>query len=602
MAKAFQSTIENICKRRQYQLLAEIALSILCALFIRYALPYDFRIAYSISMLPIVTAVVAFYSFEKLITVIYARKVTKRELLFLFIPALYASTTLCFGAGVQQGAISLNYSSPLLYFSIIVIAFFLHAITTCVYASFKSSKIFSEPPPAAHSFKRDRLFLITTGILLLAWLPILLACYPGFLNYDAGSIYLGEWSQFESGQLNNHHSVLHTLILGSIITFGMNLTGDINNGVALYTIAQELFAALSFSYIIIWMEKRGSSRALRIAALLFFAISPLVVFFVFSSNSDTLFSLCFVLLLTMLIDFIEKEHPSKRETALFAVLTFFVAALRPNAPYILILLLAIILLYFRTKKIALAGALSCGIALFLIWNGPILRALDVEDSPLQNANAFSLPCQQIAYTFYSGALSEDELALLHSDGYEDPDSFQYNLSDYARSSIMEMNRAMLVKDWLIIGLKHPGTYLSAFILQTNSAWNPYSWIDSATEDGDETSLFESRVKDPATLDSKTPELFNAIDSMSTQLVLQKIPIVSLLVSIPFYVLLLILVTAICFAQKRQSGIFACICLLLLVLSALLAPGVITRYYLALIMAMPILAALVYSEDKTCSIQ
>lgn len=146
MAKAFQSTIENICKQRQYQLLAEIALSILCALFIRYALPYDFRIAYSISMLPIVTAVVAFYSFEKLITIIYARKVTKRELLFLFIPALYASATLCFGAGVQQGAISLNYSSPLLYFSIIVIAFFLHAITTCVYASFKSSKIFSEPP------------------------------------------------------------------------------------------------------------------------------------------------------------------------------------------------------------------------------------------------------------------------------------------------------------------------------------------------------------------------------------------------------------------------------------------------------------------------
>nr|WP_232309746.1 DUF6020 family protein [Olegusella massiliensis] len=159
-----------------------------------------------------------------------------------------------------------------------------------------------------------------------------------------------------------------------------------------------------------------------------------------------------------------------------------------------------------------------------------------------------------------------------------------------------------MKDWLVIGLKHPGTYLSAFILQTNSAWNPYSWIDSAPEDGDETSLFESWGKDPATLDSKAPKLFNAIDSISTQLVLQKNPIVSLLVSIPFYVLLLILVTTICFAQKRQSGIFACICLLLLVLSALLAPGVITRYYLALIMAMPILAALVYSEDKTCSIQ
>lgn len=511
--------------------------------------------------------------------------------------SLCLALSFAFGSGVSDDQVYLNYRSSLLYLSILSGTIFFWSLFVSAWTALGEQSKTDSRDHCANQWRPAKTFIVAMIVMLACWLPIFLASYPGFLNYDAGSIYLGEWAQYQSGELNNHHSVMHTLILGSFIQFGIDATGAPNAGVAAFSAVQSFLSAGVFSYSIVWLKRNGAPLFVRIIALAFWSLSPLVSMFVFSSNSDTLFAVCFFFALILLYDCLKSDFFVPRFIALAAV-AFLASALRPNAPFVfaIIVALAFFLSEGRVRQATITSLLAALLA-FFVWNGPISEAIGVQKSSLQTANAFSLPLQQLAYSFEQNVLSENELATLHDNGYQDPAAYKPGLSDYARSSIVEMSKSELVKNWISIGLNHPGSYMDAFILQTKSAWSPYSWIDSATSEGEETSLYECMVKDPATSESKLPGLLSALESISTNLTLQKVPFLALLVSVPFYFALLLMATAASIAGKKKSNLLICLGLLALVFSVLLGPGVITRYYLALIMFAPIFAFFIYDATQ-----
>ena len=85
--------------------------------------------------------------------------------------------------------------------------------------------------------------ILSAPLLLILWLPALIAGFPGFL-YDAGLGYLMQWQQVTDGVLNAHHPILHTLFLKYTILFGQSLFGTFNAGVLLSVMFQAIIFAI----------------------------------------------------------------------------------------------------------------------------------------------------------------------------------------------------------------------------------------------------------------------------------------------------------------------------------------------------------------------
>lgn len=587
------STIDTAAKRCTWKL----PLSVACSVFVRWLIPVAYRTSYSIGVLPVFTALALFLLFSYADWIAQEEKLSKTEMRCTLIVAIYFTLVFTFGAGVNAGQCQLNYRSPWLYISMIFNTLMFWAFETAIWLTLAKSSKLSLHNLLAHrsdDWSNRKLAIACFVLIIVCWIPIFLAAYPGFLNYDAGSIWLGEWANYSSGHLNNHHSVLHTILFGTFIKASIDFTGDPNPGVALFSAIQATYAAAVFAYSIVWLRSNGASAFMRKLALIFWCLSPLVSLFIFSSNSDTLFSITFQLALILLDDCLVGNTGVGKRIALTCTV-FLASALRPNAPIVFILIVAICILFKKKTKALVTTSLIpliLGLLFFGIWIGPVSKALNVEDSELQSVNAFALPTQQIAYAYSNGLLSREEVTLLQAHGYVKPDSYNPGLSDYARSSVFGMRKTQLLTDWIVIGLHHPGPYASAMILQTKSAWSPYSWIDSAVTGDHETSLYECVTKDPARSDSKIPWLLTILSHISNDLCLQKIPYMALLVSIPSYMALLVIAILSTIGGNTNHKI-VCFCLLLLVLSVLLGPGVITRYYLPIILFAPILCFFVY---------
>ena len=75
-------------------------------------------------------------------------------------------------------------------------------------------------------------------ICLLCWLPYFLYEYPGVMTPDS----INQYAQIIGAyQLSNHHSIVHTALIGMFYNIGLSLTGNLHTGLALYTIAQMVF-------------------------------------------------------------------------------------------------------------------------------------------------------------------------------------------------------------------------------------------------------------------------------------------------------------------------------------------------------------------------
>ena len=110
-------------------------------------------------------------------------------------------------------------------------------------------------------------FLTYAGLLLIAWIPYFLRYYPGLLTSDS----CAQMAQaIGNAPLSNHHPILHTGIISLFVNLGRSIFGNINTGVALYTVFQMIAMASMFSFILVYMKKKNVPCIIRIIALVCF--------------------------------------------------------------------------------------------------------------------------------------------------------------------------------------------------------------------------------------------------------------------------------------------------------------------------------------------
>ena len=133
--------------------------------------------------------------------------------------------------------------------------------------------------------------------LILCWLPVFLAVYPGFFVYDAQDEYI----QVATRTFSTHHPLVHVLLLGGVVCGIHKLTDSYNMGIACYTVFQmaQLRAFLPFFFPIF---AKKVSRVIRLIGIVWLGLFPTVVMFTLCSAKDALFTLALLLLLVCLLE------------------------------------------------------------------------------------------------------------------------------------------------------------------------------------------------------------------------------------------------------------------------------------------------------------
>lgn len=447
--------------------------------------------------------------------------------------------------------------------------------------------------------------ILTFFFLLICWLPVFLAVYPGFFVYDAQD----EWLQVASRTFTTHHPIVHVLMLGGIVCAVHKITDSYNLGIACYTVLQMMIVSGGFTYLLSFMRKRKVSKAVRIISLLYFALFPVIVMFTLCSAKDAIFTVALLLLLLSLLDM-----GSDRETffASWTKMAFFVLSatammlFRKNGVYAFAVMALILLFYHKhyLKRIGLLlAAAFC--SYFLITAG-LTTVLHAEGGGKQEM--LTVPIQQLArtYKFNREVFEPKDIAALHEILPEEA-LVLYNpkLSDPVkirfRNNTFAENKSKYIRLWARIGLKKPLSYINAWLVNSYGFWYPDTVIDVYSGNtvftftyGD-SSYFGYEVEEPGFRDSKIPWLDEVYRKLALEISQEKIPIYSMLYSPGGIFWCIAFVFAYVLYRKKYHLVIPYLMVLLVWLTVILGPTYLPRYVLIFWFGLPLFAAMLLEE-------
>ena len=324
--------------------------------------------------------------------------------------------------------------------------------------------------------------LLLTSIIFICYLPYFISNYPGIISPDsAQEIY----QQLGYDPLSNHHPIVHQIFIGCCLKIGA-IFESLELGVAVYSLTQMIFLAFVFALSVDYIFILSGNVFLCTGILLFYAFFMVNGFFSVTMWKDVPFA-AFCLLFTLLLtDEIIREKRQLKEK-LFSIIGlitvgFMLCTMRNNGYYAFILGFPVFIFFNRKnfKKYAIVY-----LSLLLIvssYQKLIFDDLGVVKS--RTAESLSVPLQQIARTEMlhgSEEQSSIEFEILSEVFYNLDklgDVYKSFLSDPVKS-VESFNSEQFDTDplrylgcWARLGLRHPTTYIDAFLLQCYGYWYP----------------------------------------------------------------------------------------------------------------------------------
>lgn len=433
------------------------------------------------------------------------------------------------------------------------------------------------------------------ALIFVCWLPYLIAYLPGIVMTD--TVYqiaqvVGDHS------LSNHHPIFMTAFIGLFIRIGL-LLGNINIGVAFYSVIQMLMIAAAFSYVLSFMAERNSSVRLRMFTLLFFMLYPVHAFYSITMWKDSLFSVAFMLLTLKTIHMISEPalfFKLTKNVVIYGLLCVSLFLTRNNGLYIILILVPVLFIFFRKywpRFLVIIGIF----AFSLIVTQIISSALNVQKGSI--GEALSIPLQQLARTVkYHGdsisvadeeliasILAYDQLPELYNPINADPVKFYTTFNETAFRAEM----GAYLKLWGRLLTEYPLTYLEAFLCHTHGYWYP---------DFDEVGIRAGRIA-PNDYNIHFINIVPAFieNALSGIFVSRLIPAVSMLLSIGFAVWITVILALLIMLKKNHKYLIAFIPALLLWLTCLASPvSGMFRYIYGLFLVLPLLFYIAFQND------
>lgn len=447
--------------------------------------------------------------------------------------------------------------------------------------------------------------LLSFLFLLLCWLPVFLAVYPGFFVYDAQD----EYMQVAARMFSTHHPLVHVLLLGGMVCGVHKLTGSYNLGIACYVIFQMLLAAGVFTVLLSFLREKKVSRALRIGGLVWLGLFPTVVMFTLCSAKDALFTLALLLILICLWEMGTDEmfFVSKGWRLLYVFSGMAMMLFRNNGFYAFLVMIPIlaVLLKKHWRQILILSA--CAVAGCLLINGGLKMALHAQDNEYQEL--LTVPIQQLARTYHYAPevfsrqdkeilyeVLDEEALSLYTPRLSDPVKYRFDNEAFAK------DKGRYAGLWLRMGLKKPLVYLNAWWMTSYGFWYPNTVINVYggntvfTFTYKDNSYFGYEVEQPGVRESKIPWLDEVYRKLSLEVWKEKVPVVSWLFSPGAMFWLYAFLFTWLLNNKRYEILYPFLPIFLLWLTVLLGPTYLPRYVLFFWYALPLFLAM---AEKRC---
>ncbi|WP_055427363.1 DUF6020 family protein [Bifidobacterium aesculapii] len=321
--------------------------------------------------------------------------------------------------------------------------------------------------------------------------------FPGTLWYDTGD----QIAQFfgisaygqPTGAISSHHPVLDTIIFGGVARLGDLLTGNYQNGLIAYLGIQVVVTAAELAGACLYVRRVGCPCVFATVLFLFFALFPAFPIFTMSIVKDTLHVLFLIPWLLMVAEITRTRLAalaSRRFLIGFIVVSTGNALTTMTGLYITVLtLLCLPLLRARRRLRIMAAAAAATVALLamVVFPAAVRGPLRVvrEDAnqllvaPMQMTARYALDHPDDVTAYERGVIDRvntvpfERMARRYNPYLADP-VIQYALRD--PSAVPEYLRV-----WLSMGLRHPESYVAAFI-SLESGWFSFTRTPLDTTD------------------------------------------------------------------------------------------------------------------------
>ena len=268
---------------------------------------------------------------------------------------------------------------------------------------------------------------------------------------------------------------------------------------AVYTAVQMLLLAFSFALCVRLLGRMGVNKYIRGGVYAFFALFTVNAFYSVTLWKDVLHGAATLLLMLLLVlEVKESGNGAGRiwRSVLIAAAAFLFCALRNNGWYAFLLGFPFFILCNRKCWKRLCLIFAAVVVAVSAYNYLLFDVMGIKKSA--SGEALSVPLQQIARTasLNPEELEGEEFAVLKEvfpeieslgDKYVPYISDPVKAPETFLSDVFSQNPARYLKEWAKLGLKHPVTYVEAFLLQCYGYWYPdvdYWIIHNTIEEND----------------------------------------------------------------------------------------------------------------------
>ena len=515
------------------------------------------------------------------------KNIDKRKYIITFLVAFIFSSIEVIGEQINNN-FSIEKISLINYVGYFILIFF---TTLFVFDVFKINfNVFENK--IEEKYKKN--YIIYIVLILVCWMPYFFRYFPGLLTADSCT----QVSQaIGLTELSNHHPIFHTGIISIFVNLGINLFGNINYGVAMYTVVQMSLMAISFSYVLYYLYKNNVPFFIRFFALIYYMLYPINALFSITMWKDILFAgiiPIFVIQCDKVVKMPEKFLKDKVKLITFAIVSILVCYLRNNGVYIVLLTMFFLFIierkYWKKMGIVFAGTLI----IFFITKSIIFSIFNVSEGNI--GEMLSIPLQQIARDekYHKDNLDMNTIYQINKFFNIENIGEKYNpvLSDPVKAEfkneVFKDNKVEFVKLWGKLLLRYPKDYIESFISNSYGYYYPEAkhWVANRTMEPNNMGLEQTPlIKE---------KIVSKIDSLIER---REIPIVSMFFSIGFAVWLTIICLAYMVYSKKYANLVMFIPIFVLWLTIIASPVFCEyRYAYPIFTTLPIYICLCFRND------
>lgn len=455
-----------------------------------------------------------------------------------------------------------------------------------------------------------RFFWIVFIVLLLCWIPVFLAFYPGIYAYDV----ISQARQCATGSYDTRNPLWHTLFLKLCFLIG-DMLHSYTDGVGIGIGFQMIMIIAGIAKSLSLSLRLGMSKRQARVVLIYFALYPVLPIISISFIKDALFGVSFLLSLLYLYLYIRERNRThiNREIFLFGIFMGISVILRYNAVYAYGFGIFICLLFSKFfRNIFFITIVSLSVSCAFVMNAMLEKVLDAT-SIVGKISMFSIPAQQLRRA-QRVAIDEQDKADIDSCFLKSvPDEVGYipTFADIARFSLnttvygwndtavdIPVNSDYIIRTWLRMSIKYPIAYLEAFLQTNRGAWYLFdlSHAEIYGKPGNGVGYLFTTIDNTSKWydvqrRSAFPKYAELLSSIFSDNEYQKIPGLGYLFGTGFQAWLFCFGVLLCIIKRNHNLMYVCLIPIGLWLTFMLGPCTLIRYFFPLLLFNPILISL-----------